>query len=266
MKEKQVEVQKAQEKLVIEVEATLQRLQSQRVVWQKHQAQSDTMLYVLLEGCLEFYYFLREKESYESAFKSLCHFKWNTKTKTTMLIAKAVFGDKQKTTNAYARALERAVELKIGKPNEDSMLAWLQSNGGVNGVIRKEASGVSKATLERENRIEVGKNFHRYGIKCKLKFINEDVVKALGSGDSVILVNINSSTNELEVRWSTREDALIDEMYNQLGDSVTKTQAYSKSRTKVAAEMANELAEAQDVVSSELKRIADKVCSSAISQ
>ncbi len=263
MNQKKVDVQKAQEQLVVEVEATLQRLQSQRVTWQKHQTQSDTMLYVLLEGCLEFYYFLREKESDESACKSLCHFKWNTKTKTTMLIAKSVFGDQQKTTNAYARALERAVEMKIGKPNEHSMLAWLQSNGGVNGVIRKEGSTVSASTLEREHRIEVGKNFYRYGVKCKLKFADESLANSLGSGDCLILVHTNPTTKQLEIRWVTQEESLVDEMYNQLGESVMKTQAYSKSRTKVAAEMANELADAQEVVSSELKRIADKVCSAS---
>ena len=70
--EKQMMNLQADAELVIEVEKTLKGLQNKHEEWGKLQNVADNTLYVLMEGCLEFYYFLRKSEAYEQAFKSLC--------------------------------------------------------------------------------------------------------------------------------------------------------------------------------------------------
>ena len=47
----------ADAELVIEVEKTLKDLQTKHEKWRKQQHTADNMLYVLMEECLEFYYF-----------------------------------------------------------------------------------------------------------------------------------------------------------------------------------------------------------------
>jgi hypothetical protein len=242
----------------VSVEGTLGKLREQYSAWRKHQADSDNMLYVLLENCLDFYYFLRQNEQYESAFKSLCDFKWNAKTKVTLLIAKAVFGEKTKMSNAYARAIEKAALEKIGKDNQTSMLAWLQSNGGVNGVIRNENPSKSATAALQDQKEEVGRNYSRYKIRCRIEpFVNKQMAQLM-DGEWAILCRVNSSSGQVEVVYLTQTKEVVGSLYSEFGASIMASPAYKNRRIAVEAEIALERAQAADMVGEELRRILDK--------
>jgi hypothetical protein len=240
------------------VTEAVQKLKSEYEIWQRHQKDSDNMLYVLLENCLEFYYFLRQNEQYESAFKSTCHFKWNGKAKITQLIAKSIFGD-NKRASVYARAIETAALQKIGKDGQTSMLAWLQSNGGVNGVIRSENPNKSASSALKDKEEEVGRNAERYGVRCKITpFINEEF-KAFPSGDWLFLCSVCKTTGEIKMKWFSQTESLVNSAYAELGSHVMNSQNYKERHLAVEAETAVKRAEAHGAVGDELQRILEKI-------
>jgi hypothetical protein len=245
------------EDLVIEVEATIKEFRTQYEAWQAHQAVSDSMLYALLESCLDFYYFLRSNEDYESAFKSTCHFKWNTKTKLHALIVKAVFGDKNKKNYAYIKAIKVAIDEGI-KSEENKMQTWLRMNGGINGVIRTEEE--PRVNVEREHYIDVGRNCELYGIKPKLKpFVNEELANSIESGEIILLVNINKSTSEISIKSFSLEKDLIDKIYYDFGKNlVSKSKKYKENKDKAEKIMLEKKEKAAKEVSSKLKDMRGK--------
>jgi hypothetical protein len=243
--------------VAVSVENTLGRLREQYSAWRKHQAESDSMLYVLLENCLEFYYFLRQNEQYESAFKSLCHFKWNAKTKVSLLIAKAVFGEKTKMSNAYARAIEKAALEQVGRAEQPSMLGWLQANGGVNGVIRNENPNKSAAAALRDQQEEVGRNYSRYNIACRIQPFENKQMGSLVVGEWALLCKI-SSDGRVEVVHPSQNEEVVGALYSEYGGLIMKTDSYKKRRVIVEAELALQRAHAADVVGEELQRILDR--------
>jgi hypothetical protein len=240
------------------VESTLGELRKQYSAWRTHQTESDNMLYVLLENCLDFYYFLRQNEQYEAAFKSLCHFKWNAKSKVTLLIAKAVFGEKTKMSNAYARAIEKAALQQVSKEGQPSMLSWLQASGGVNGVIRNDNPQKSATAALRDQKEEVGRNYRRYKVRCRVEpFVNKQMANFI-SGEWVLLCRVNSSSGEVEVVYPTQNEQLVSALYSEFGGNIMQSDSYKKRRIAVEAEIALERAQAADVVGEELQRILDK--------
>jgi len=245
--------------LTAPVQTALSKLREEYSTWQRHQADSDNMLYVLLENCLEFYHFLRQNERYESAFKSVCEFKWNAKTKVTTLIAKSVFGDKNKKSSVYARAIEAAVSCKVGRENEPSMLAWLQANGGINGVIRSENPNTSARAALQDKKEEVGRNSSKYGIRCKVSPIVNENVKVLTTGEWLILCHVDQVAGELEVIFPTQSETLINLAYSEFGGSIMETDAYKRRHLAVEAELAVGRAEAHNAVGGELRRILENI-------
>jgi hypothetical protein len=187
----------------------------------------------------------------------LCDFKWNAKTKVTLLIAKAVFGEKTKMSNAYARAIEKAALEKIGKDGQTSMLAWLQANGGVNGVIRNENPSKSATAALRDQKEEVGRNYSRYKVRCRVEpFVNKQMA-GLINGEWVLLCRVNSS-GEVEVVYLTQTEEVVSTLYSEFGESIMRKDSYKNRRIAVEAEIALERAQAADMVGEELRRILDK--------
>lgn len=240
------------------VTEAVQKLKSEYEIWQKHQKDSDNMLYVLLENCLEFYYFLRQNEQYESAFKSTCQFKWNGKAKVTQLIAKSIFGD-NKRASVYARAIEAAALQKIGKDGQASMLAWLQSNGGVNGVIRSQNPNKSATSVLRDKKEEVGRNAEKYGVRCRLTPITDEQFKQLESGEWLCVLSINQSKGEGTVKYLSQTDTLISAAYSEFGGYIMTRPSYKERHLAVEAETAVKRAEAHGAVGDELQRILEKI-------
>ncbi|MEX0384281.1 hypothetical protein [Spiribacter pallidus] len=247
------------EMLTIEVEKTLHELQSKHAEWDKQQRYADTLLYTLLEGCLDFYYFVRKDERYESAFKSVCDFKWNSKTTLATLITKAVFGAKAKKGYAYAKALAEAVRSEIGVNGNVGMAQWLKENGGVNGVIRNE-KGESTAKAERDYRILVGKNSERFGIKAKVAPIHApQLAEVIGDEECVMLVARNADTEELIVKYMSNSNAIKDRMYERLGELTMGKEAYREKRAEVIEEIEQEGDEATQEVLEALNAVKSKV-------
>jgi hypothetical protein len=251
----------ADAELVIEVEKTLKNLQTKHEKWRKQQHMADNMLYVLMEGCLGFYYFLRKSEAYEQAFKSLCCFRWNSKTKTATLIAKAVFGDKAKITYVYAKALEKAVQNNIGTNNEISMLQWLQQNGGINGVIRNKCADESKASSERRHHIEVGRNVHLYSYK-KFNispFINDNLLNKFSDKEFVLVCRADSKSNMIVPKYVTETESLIDPLYEELGKCVVETNDYRERRVEAKETLQKAQNEATKEVVKAMQKISSRV-------
>ena len=259
--EKQMLNLQADAELVIEVEKTLKNLQKKHEEWEKLKNVADNTLYVLMEGCLEFYYFLRKSEAYEQAFKSLCHFRWNSKTKTATLIAKAVFGDKAKKTYVYAKALEKAVQNNIGTNNEISMLQWLQQNGGINGVIRNKCADESKASSERRHHIEVGRNHHLYSYK-KFRiapFKNDNLLQSFSDKEFVLLCRANSKSGMIVPKYVTETESLIDPLYEELGKCVVETNDYTERRVEAKETLQKAQNEATKEVVKAMQKISSRV-------
>ena len=225
---------KASEVTIIEVQNVINKLRSKHKQWESHQAQSTTMLYTLLENCLEFYRTLHNDEDCVAAFKEVLNFKWNKKTRLSTMIIKTVFGDKAKKGYAYTKALEAAIAQDIGTANTVSMSHWLNDNGGIDGVIRTP-NQPSKAALERDHAISVGKNYKDYGFSPKQKpFVSAELSFFSSKAPLyVVLCEYNSVTNETELLWVSEETKLIEEMYALKGSGFMKTIAYKNNRVKV---------------------------------
>ena len=91
------------------IEHTLDGLRENYGHWRKHIEKGDSILYALLGACLEFHTFLVREADYQSVFKGLCSFSWHKNTGLTTLIAKMVFGAKNKQTYTYIKALDAAL-------------------------------------------------------------------------------------------------------------------------------------------------------------
>jgi hypothetical protein len=248
----------SEEMLAIEVEKTLTELQSKHAEWDKQQRYADTLLYTLLEGCLDFYYFVRKDERYETAFKAVCGFKWNNKTTLTTLITKAVFGAKAKKGYAYAKALAAAVRSEIGTSGNVGMAQWLKENGGVNGVIR-EKGGESKAQVEREYKALVGRNVERFGFKPKDYELGDDKLERMMGEECLLLVLRDKETNKFLVRWVTQKESLLNAAYEDLGESTMASDNYRERRVEVVQKLKEEGDEAAAEVLEALNAVKSKV-------
>lgn len=247
------------EMLTIEVEKTLNELQSKHAEWDKQQRYADTLLYTLLEGCLDFYYFLRNDERYESAFKGMCGFKWNSSTTLVSLITKSVFGAKAKKGYAYAKALTAAVDNGIGVSGAVSMAQWLKENGGVNGVIRDKA-GDAKAKAERDYKVWVGKHYERFGVESMFEPIDApQIAEMIDDEEFVLLVQRDTQTGKLIPKWYTDAETLKEGIYKERGEALMERSVYFEKRAEVMAELQREEDEATEKVLEALTAVKSKL-------
>lgn len=246
------------EMLTIEVEKTLNELQKKHAEWDKQQRYADTLLYTLLEGCLDFYYFMRTDERYETAFKAVCGFKWNSNTTLATLITKSVFDAKAKKAYAYAKAITAAINNNVGTDGNVGMAQWLKENGGVNGVIR-EKSGDSKAKAERDYKILVGKNVERFGAKKRYGDIASPELAELMKEECLLLVVPDKENGKLVIKWFSYTDKLRDGMYEELGEVMMERDIYRQKRAEVMDELKKEGDEATEKVLDALNSVKVKV-------
>ena len=174
------------------IEKTLSDLEAKRDIWSKQELVATNTLYALLEASLEFYYFVTKSKSNEEAFKRVINkTKQGTKdiwkkTSTLMIIVKNVFGDNKK-SYAYATALKKAIEAKIGTEGNISMWEFLAQNNGINGVIRKEREAKLKSN---QHYFDIVDYFDDFGFefvnKCKF---DSELRQKQGDEDNEVLVH-----------------------------------------------------------------------------
>ena len=225
---------KVMQTTVIEIEGMLEELRNKHSSWEMHQRQSDSMLYALLDGSLDFYRLLKTDEECFAAFKELLDFKWNRKTKLSTMIVKAIFGEKAKKGYAYAKALEAAYAADIGKSGTTSMTHWLNDNGGISGVVRVR-NAKNKANAEREHAIDVGRNVEAYGVKRRggaftSSFITDNYK---GIDEFVLLCKYDAATKLVHIMYESEDKTLVDDLYAEAGELVMKHLAYRNNRLKV---------------------------------
>jgi hypothetical protein len=225
-------IENSNEVIKFNIEHTLNGLNEQYNNWRKHVQQGDGMLYALLSACLDFHNFLVREADYQSVFKGFCNFSWHKNTGLTTLIAKTVFGAKNKQTYAYIKALDAALAKGIGAAGAMGMEQWLKENGGVSGVIRSE-SGKSKSDIERTYRIRIGQNAEQFGLKDKHgSFFSADLANMIqhGSTDVVLLAKVDRSTGEFTVKWLTEEIGIRDKLWETRGEAIMTTDAYRRNK------------------------------------
>lgn len=207
-------------------------LNDKHKAWRAHVENGENILYALLEECLEFHNFLVRESDYQSAFKGMCRFSWHKNTGLTTLIAKTVFGVKNKQTYTYIKALDAALAKGVGADGAISMEQWLKENGGVSGVIRGDGNN-SKADIERAYRIRIAQEAERFGLKDKYgSFVSKELAQEIehGSSDVVLLAKVDRNTGEFTVKWVSEEHAIRNKLWEIRGESMMKTDAYRRNK------------------------------------
>ena len=210
----------------------LEILNDKHKVWREYAENGENILYSLISECLEFHNFLVRESEYQSAFKGMCHFSWHKNTGLTTLIAKMVFGAKNKQTYTYIKALDAALAKGIGTAGAVGMEQWLKENGGINGVIRVDGNK-SKAEVERNYRVRIAQEAEKFGLKDKYgAFVSMDLVGEIehGSNDVVLLASVDRKTGEFTVKWLSEEHGLRDKLWEMRGESLMMTDAYRRNK------------------------------------
>lgn len=200
--------------------------------WRAHVENGENILYTLLEECLDFHNFLVRESDYQSAFKGMCRFSWHKNTGLTTLIAKTVFGAKNKQTYTYIKALDAALAKGVGADGAISMEQWLKENGGVSGVIRNDG-GNSKAEIERAYRIRIAQEAERFGLKDKYgSLFSTDLANMIehGSTDVVLLAQVDRKTGEFKVKWLSEEASVRNKLWETRGEAIMTTDAYRRNK------------------------------------
>lgn len=222
----------SQEVINFNIEKAISILNDKHKAWRAHVESGENILYSLLEECLDFHNFLVRESDYQSAFKGMCRFSWHKNTGLTTLIAKTVFGVKNKQTYTYIKALDTALAKGVGADGAISMEQWLKENGGVSGVIRGDG-GNSKAEIERAYRIRIAQEAERFGFKDKYgAFVSKELVQEIehGSSDVVLLAKVDRSTGEFTVKWLSEEHAIRNKLWEVRGESMMMTEAYRRNK------------------------------------
>ena len=251
---------KVMQKTVIEIEGMLEGLREKHNAWNVQQLQADTMLYALLEGCLDFYRLLKTDEDCFAAFKELGCVKWNKRTRIATMVVKAVFGLQTKKGYTYVRALEAAFAANIGTDGTTTMTHWLNDNGGISGVIGKRGN-TTVAQAEREHAINVGKNARAYGIINKITPFESKYVADLHNDGSVfvMLCKYDVKKKMTNVIWSTEDERFVDVLYEDAGKAFMKQAAYTNNRLHVHKQQATKKAAATEKVKASLNKITARV-------
>ena len=217
----------------VEMEEFITKLRDQRNRWMQQQEKADTFLYKLLDGCLQLYYLLRADEDYETAFKGFCHFKWNSKTRLTVLICKIVFGEENKAGYAYAKALEAAIAQKIGTTGKVGMMQWLKQSGGINAVIRPRKDEEDNGLGERAFRIEVAKTAVPLTNKIRTEPFSSPFLAQEFSGPFVLLCERDHKNGMINIRFATDKDKYVEDLFALLGHQYMQTKSYKQIRQKI---------------------------------
>lgn len=234
----------------------------------KQQRVAENKLYSVLEGCLDFYYFLQTSDAHSLAFKNMCDFKFKADTKLVLLIAKAVFGKDNKQHYAYAKALENAVELEIGKDDSKTMAEWLRQNGGVNGVIRLTQTSPAADIVEDfgEYVITTRQGYENINkdIREHYSFTNKHLCKAVDSEqryDCFLYVTVDRSGDQVKIQNFVIGEECVKKMYKllqkEVGNTYIKNSKLFGEYKKLRQKQAKEAAERTDEVAEHLKKIAN---------
>lgn len=257
------------DKVRLKIETALDTLRLRSKQWQRLQQMTEEKLYSILEGGLDLYYFLQERESYLQAFKEMCHFKWTKKTKVTLLIMKSIFGEDVKQVHAYAKALEEAVYQKVGRPGEIKLIPWLRAHGGVSGVSRNKqeagaAGNISKSAREEAERkytIDVGREAEKYGARTKGVFTSDHILKAMnedGKSEAILLCEADYQNGQLKAQWISYDEDLIERFYVEKGQKVMKLDSFKKYQMEQYAQRKAEEIEASAVVAEKIAEFAER--------
>jgi hypothetical protein len=225
-------INNSQEVINFNIKNAIEILNDQYNVWRNHVENGENVLYSLLDGCLDFHNFLVRDSEYQSAFKGMCRFSWHKNTGLTTLIAKTVFGVKNKQTYTYIKALDTALAKGVGADGAISMEQWLKENGGVSGVIRSDG-GNSKAEIERAYRIRVAQEAERFGLKEKHgSLFSTDLANMIehGSTDVVLLAQVDRKTGEFKVKWLSEEASIRNKLWETRGEAIMTTDAYRRNK------------------------------------
>jgi len=227
-----MEIAKSTEVITYEVKQTITALDASYKAWLEHVKTGEGMLYSLLEECLTFHNFLLTNDEHQTAFKGFCRFNWHKSTPLMTLVAKQVFGHKNKQVYDYIKALNAAFAQGIGADGAMGLAQWLKENGGISGVISANKKP-TKAEIERSFRIHVAGNAEQFGLVDRLSsFTSMEMAAAIehGSGDIVILATVDRHTGKFQPKLISEDVPLRNKLWELRGEAIMETSEYHRNK------------------------------------
>ncbi len=252
-----MDIAQSKEVITHNVKQAVDLLTQQYSEWVAHVKAGDGLLYELLEGCLEFHNFLVSKDDYQVAFKGLCLFNWHRSTPLVVLVAKQVFGSRNKQVYDYIKALNAALAKGVGANGGIGMAQWLKENGGISGVVKANGN-VSKAQIEREFRIHVAYNAAKFGLKDRLgSFICKEMAAGIvnASQDVVILATVDRKTGEFTPMLLCEDLGIRRTLWEMRGDAIMATPEYHRAKDTYLSDLAKKNAKTAAEVMNAFKKV-----------
>jgi hypothetical protein len=228
---------------------------------------ADNKLYSVLEGCLDFYYFLQTSDAHAIAFKNMCDFKFKADTKLVLLISKAVFGKDNKQHYAYAKALDNAVEAEVGKDENNTMAEWLRKNGGVNGAIRISQKNTNTDIISDFGEYILSMKYGHERIEEQMReqytFNSKHLCQTVDRAqryDCFLYVTVDRSGEKVKIQHAIFEEDYVKRMYKLLQQYVGTNEdiqnKWFEEYKGIRLKQAEEADEQTEEVAEYLKKIA----------
>lgn len=182
-------VPKSQNTLITELTGLL----SKREKWQGTYDRTNTRLYDLLAGCLEFYYKTKGKPDEKAVVKMLKEelekreMKIQKNTTVFLLIVRYVFNAERRRSHVYARALAVAVNSGVTKAG---FAKWVRDAGGIEEVVTNGSTNSTKNKREDLSAsIQAVNDMLSTQIEKPLAMVpKSNLIKVTESGDYTLLI------------------------------------------------------------------------------
>jgi len=235
------------------IQTLTKKLSNKHSSWKSHQLKSNDMLYCLLEDCVEFYRFLKSDERYETMFRNLSGVKIKANTKLSNIVAESVF-NKGKQTSAYSKVIAIAIEDGYGTEKNTSVLEWLQTNGGVNAVIRNEPKDTKAQQKQYE---DIVRNYVKF-LKVEPKEITaKHITDEYSDGEYVVMMKVKNNKVDI-IDWCTQSESIMRNVVKDMAINIMVTTEYKQNVVEVQAEIDRENTEVAEELIEKMEELETK--------
>ena len=222
-----------------EVAEDLKRLALGRNRWNEAQLRADNLLYSLLKDSLAFYRRLKEEKTYENAFRQVTKAKKAETGDLLSVILKTIFGNEDKKTSAYRKALHKALKEGIDTAGKQEFVDWLKDNKGINGIIR-EGTDEKQESLN----LRLFNTAHKWldnfdALQQKVK--GNDYTKGFAPKDEIVILGEVLGDGDVMLQmWGLTQDALVSHQKQKMGKWISEQSWYQEKKEYVWKEIHEE--------------------------